>query len=123
MRWALIAIKLSATPLETAACMLGEREARLEGNTGQSASTSTCNYRQDPGARSCTWTTKATSQGAVLCHHSPRWISRAFGQHPLYLDGDPYICTTALYKPCYSSLPSLRLLTSTFCFWPTFASA
>src|SRR5882724_7758221 len=31
---------------------------------------------------------------AVLCHHSPRWISLAFGQHPLYSDGDPYICAT-----------------------------
>jgi len=27
----------------------------------------------------------------VLCHHSPRRISLTFGQHPLYLDGDPYI--------------------------------
>src|SRR5882724_11523282 len=59
----------------------------------------------------------------VLCHHSPRQISLAFGQHPLYSVSDPYICTTALYEPCYSSLPSLTLLTSTFCFQLTFAYA
>src|SRR5882724_5461142 len=57
----------------------------------------------------------------VLCHHSPRWISLTFGQHSLYSVGDPYICATALYGPCYSSLPSPTLLTSTFCFQPTFA--
>jgi len=57
----------------------------------------------------------------VLCHRSPRQISLAFGKHPSYLVGDPYICATALYEPCYSSLPSPTLLTSTFCFWPTFA--
>src|SRR5882724_7739172 len=51
--------------------------------------------------------------GAVLCHHSSRRISLTFGQHPLYLVGDPYICTTALYRP-WSSLPSPTLLTSTF---------
>ena len=59
----------------------------------------------------------------VLCHHSPRWISLTFRQHPLYSVSDPYICATALYKPCYSSLPSPTLLISTFCFWPTFAYA
>ena len=59
--------------------------------------------------------------GGVLCHHSPRWISLTFGQHPLYSDGNPYICTTTLYEPCYSSLLSPTLLTSTFCFRLTFA--
>src|SRR5882724_3562999 len=62
-------------------------------------------------------------QGTVLCHHSPRWISLAFGQHPLYLVSDPYICATATHEPCYSSLLSPTLLTSTFCFRPTFAHA
>src|SRR5882724_1652060 len=37
----------------------------------------------------------------VLCHHSPRWISLTFRQHPSYSVGDPYICATALYGPCY----------------------
>src|SRR5882724_11171638 len=58
----------------------------------------------------------------VLCHHSPRWISLTFREHPLYSVSNPYICTTALYGPC-SSLPSPTLLTSTFCFWLTFAYA
>src|SRR5882724_2322855 len=61
--------------------------------------------------------------GGVLCHHSPRWISLAFGQYPLYSVGNPYICATTLYKPCYSLLPSLTLLTSIFCFQKTFAYA
>src|SRR5882724_13676475 len=39
--------------------------------------------------------------GGLLCHHSPRWISLTFGQHPLYSVGDPYICTTTFYGPCY----------------------
>jgi len=50
----------------------------------------------------------------VLCHHSPRRISLAFGQHPLYSVGNPYICATAIHEPGYSSLLSLTLLTSTF---------
>src|SRR5882724_13637400 len=41
----------------------------------------------------------------VLSHHSPRWISLTFGQHPVYSVGDPYICTTALYGPCYHFHP------------------
>ena len=56
-----------------------------------------------------------------MCHHSPRRISLAFRQHPLYSVGEPCICATALYEPCYSSLLSPTLLTSTFCFWLTFA--
>jgi len=42
---------------------------------------------------------------SVLCHHSPRRISLTFRQHPLYLVGDPYICATTLYGPCYYSHP------------------
>src|SRR5882724_12576722 len=45
----------------------------------------------------------------VLCHHSPRQISLTFGQHPLYLVSDPYICTTALYRPCYHFHPQHSL--------------
>jgi len=56
-----------------------------------------------------TWPTDWDSQyfklgGGVLCHHSPRWISLAFGQHPLYSVGNLISVLTALYKPCYSSL-------------------
>src|SRR5882724_9888295 len=43
--------------------------------------------------------------GGVLCHHSPRRISLTFGQHPLYSVSDPYICATALYRPCYHFHP------------------
>src|SRR5882724_8636342 len=35
----------------------------------------------------------------------PRQISLTFGQHPLYSVGDPYICATALYGPCYHFHP------------------
>src|SRR5882724_12784871 len=50
-------------------------------------------------------------------------------RYPLHSDNIHYIqmatliCSTALYKPCYSSLLSPTLLTSTFCFWLTFAYA
>src|SRR5882724_5492737 len=54
------------------------------------------------GSRAGFWTVLGD---VVLCHHSPRWISLRFGQHPLYSVGDPYICATAHYGPCHHFHP------------------
>jgi len=62
VRWAWIAIRLLATALELLAWW--EIKARLEGNTGRSALTSTHNYRQNQGASSHAQTTDTASRGA-----------------------------------------------------------
>jgi len=57
------------------------------------------------------WSRKKTSRthmgsrSPVLCHHSPRWISRTFEQDPIYSDGNPF-----LYM-CYNPLWTMLIVT------------
>jgi len=64
-----------------------------------------------------------TEESGVLCITALDGYPLHSGQHPLYSVGNPYICATAIHEPGYSSLLSLTLLTSTFCFQLTFAHA
>ena len=65
---------------------------------------------------------KACMNPTVFCHHSPRWISLAFRQDPIYLDGDPflYMCYHPLWTLAISTpvliTPPIHFIPANICF-------
>jgi len=57
------------------------------------------------------WVNLGRSRHGVFCHHSPGWISLAFGQDPLHSNGD-----LPLYMQ-HCLLQVTAIITSTRCHW------